>query len=369
MSGTLTIMRYVMLVIVVLGAGGLGYLLFIDGRKTKNKDKLPKAKKGDRNSNTKESKKNNNESKLSFKGGKTNIEYTQDTLPFESIEVFTPDDPTGLIVKKDQRTFVGVIEVYGINYNLLDVAEREMLEKSFELLLNGIDYPIQLFVQSRKIDIENYKKKYEERLAEQKKALDKTIDKINFFKETKPDSQELQELIEKGRKLESQYQYGVRLKDYIVARCQQKNMLERRYYIAISHIYNLSKFKEDLTKQEILSNAFFDIDNKANSLIGALQRAKLDGKLLTGQELAELLYVSYNKADSEYYRLENAFNSRFSHLYTSAEAVEVKAMKRRLKELEKEEKELIEEIENLKKEEERLNKISNGQEVQEKVGA
>lgn len=360
MGQTLTIMRYVMLVVVVLGAGGLGYILFMDGRKTKQIEKMPKAQK----SNTKENKKNK-ERKLSFKGGKINIGATQDTLPFESIEIFSPDDPTGLILKKDKRTFVGVVEVYGINYNLLDVEERELLEKSFELLLNGIDYPIQLFIQSRKIDIENYKKQYEDRLAVLKKSLDKTIDKINFFKETKPESEELHELIEKGKKIESQYRYGVQLKDYIVDRCQQKNMLERRYYIAISHTFNPSKFKENLTREEILSNAFFDIDNKASSLIGALQRAKLDGKLLTGQELAELLYIAYNKADSEHYRLENAFNSRFSHLYTTAEAVEVKAMKRRLKELEKEEKDLIKEIESIK-EEERKNKIES---KTEKVGA
>ena len=38
------------------------------------------------------------------------------------------------------------------------------------MLLNGIDYPIQIFVQSRKIDIENYKKMYEDMLAEIKRT-------------------------------------------------------------------------------------------------------------------------------------------------------------------------------------------------------
>jgi predicted RNase H-like nuclease (RuvC/YqgF family) len=124
-------------------------------------------------------------------------------------------------------------------------------------------------------------------------------------------------------------------------------MLERRYYIAVSHIYNDSKFKEQLTEKEKLSNAFFDIENKASSLISALQRAKLSGKLLTGEEIAELLYISYNKADSEHYKFENALKSKFSHLYTTAEPVERKAMKRRLKDLEKEEEKITKEIDEL----------------------
>jgi hypothetical protein len=360
MGGTLVIVRYVMLVVVILGAGGLGFLLIFDG-KISNLKGMAQSHKNVIN-NTKEKKKKEEKKSFSKINRKVNVGYTQDTLPFESIEIFSPDDPIGLIVKRNNQTFIGIIEVYGINYNLLDIEERELLEKSFEMLLNGIDYPIQLFIQSRKIDIENYKKLYENRLAEIKKALEKTLDKIKFFQENKARNTELAELIEKGKRLESQYQYGVQLKEYIISRCQQKNMLERRYYISISHTYNATKFKEELTKQEILSNAFFDIQNKASSLIGALQRAKLDGKLLTGEEVAELLYIAYNKADSEHYRLENAFRSKFSHLYTTSEAVEVKAMKRRLKELEKAEREIIKEIEEAK----RLEEIES---IMDKVGA
>jgi len=328
------IVRYIMLGIIFVGIAGLAFILINDSRKNKNKktETKPKNKKAKSKSNKKT---------------KTTTGATQETLPFKSIEIYSEDNPTGLILKDDLITYVGILEVKGINYNLLDIAEREILEKSFEMLLNGIDYPIQLFIQSRRIDIENYKKKYESRLEEQRSDLTKLSDKIEYYKETDPENKEIEQLISKYKKVQSQLEYGEKIKEYIVQRCNQKNMLERRYYIAVSHIYNDSKFKEQLTEKEKLSNAFFDIENKASSLISALQRAKLSGKLLTGEEIAELLYISYNKADSEHYKFENALKSKFSHLYTTAEPVERKAMKRRLEDLQKEEVKLNQEIDEL----------------------
>jgi len=351
MSGTIAIIRYIMFVVVILGAVGLTVILFLDGRKSKAKTKQPKSHNKQPKAPT-----NNEKGKIiSFnrvKGQKVNIKTTQESLPFDTIEVFSPDEPIGIVAKNDGKTFIGVIEVQGINYNLLDIAERELLEKGFEMLLNGIDYPIQIFVQSRKIDIENYKKMYEDMLAEIKRTLDRAIERVNFYSSVNPDGDELKEFIENSKKLQSQYLYGQQLIDYIIYRCSQKNILERRYYIVLSHVYNPTEFKEELTKEEIVSNAFFDISNRANSIISALHRMKLDGNLLTGNELADLYYTSYNKADSEHYRMERALKSRFSHLYTTAEAVEVKAMRRRLNELKKAEEELDSQIAELQQQQE-----------------
>jgi len=169
------ILRYVMLGIIFIGIAGLAILLISDSKKTKGK-KNTKATKNTKGKKTKKAKKS--------KGNFKTTGNTQDTLPFKSIEIYSPSNPTGLILKENNVTYVGIIEVFGINYNLLDASEREILEKSFEMLLNGIDYPIQLFIQSRRIDIENYEAKYNKRLKEQQDELTKIIDKIEFYKET-----------------------------------------------------------------------------------------------------------------------------------------------------------------------------------------
>jgi hypothetical protein len=353
-EGVLGIIRVIMFIITSVGALAIILVLVFDGNINKMKEKLFFwQKKNKAPLATKETKKNSNlDSSVKTNGKvnkseKFNIKDIEETLPFSSIEIFAPDNPIGIIEMKDKVNFVGAIEVSGINYNLLDEAERELLEKGFERLLNGIEYPIQLFVQSRKLDIENYKKKFESRISDMRKSLDKMMEKINFQEDNTSKVEGIEELKDKYRSLLSQYEYGVKIKDYIVGRCQQKNMLERKYYIIVSHNYNQAKFKEILTRQEIIANAFFDIENKSRSLINALISTKLDGELLEGKELAELLYIAYNKSDSEHYRIENAFNSKFSHLYTTSEAVEIKAMKRRLKDLEKLESEMEQEIQEL----------------------
>ena len=279
----------------------------------------------------------NRNSKDESKNGEVKIGVTQDFLDFEDIQIFSRDNPMGIIVRKEKSEFVGIVEVFGINYNLLSVEEREILEDSFGKLLNGIDYSIQIYVQSRKLDIDKYENKYESRLEEIKKNIDSLTGRYNFLTENNEageNNSAIAELADKINKLTNQYNYGEEIKDYMMARSKQKNILERKYYLVITHKHNSRLFEEALTYDELLNNAFFDIANKANSIISALQRSKLGGKILTAVELAEVLYSAYNKSDSSTYKISNALRSQFSHLYTTATPVELKKIARKLEEVE-----------------------------------
>ncbi|NBI07599.1 hypothetical protein [Senegalia massiliensis] len=342
----LSVAKYIIFGVSFLTIIGLGIVLYRDNKSTK-------IKKNDNNPiNNKKSKKNKSKNKKeSNKDNKNNedikYEYTQDFLEFESIEVYTQNNPLG-IIKKDKYNYVCLLEVYGVNFNLLDLSERNTLEKEFQKLLNGIDYPIQLFIQSRKIDIEMYMKNYLTRLKEIENEYSRALKKIGYLKE-KSNNEKIAELEyweEQSLKIKSKYQYGRKLMNYIERRFKQKHMLERRYYISLAFTHNPNKYKEELNDKEILSEAFFQLINKAESIIGALKTTKLKGQLLDGNTLAEVLYISYNKADYENYRIQNAFKSGFSHLYTTADSMEVKDMKLRLQELKKEENNLKENLDN-----------------------
>ena len=45
------------------------------------------------------------------------------------------------------------------------------------------------------------------------------------------------------------------------------------------------------------------------------------GKILNSNELAELLYVAYNRDESETYGMERALNARYDELYSTAQDV------------------------------------------------
>jgi len=338
----------------VLVVGGLGMAIFVflyvfifDGnmdRMIEFKDKILRKKTKGTSNGKKDNKKNKNKKdkksnqtsdnkKINKKSkDKVVVKDSRDILDFEKVIAFSPDNPIGLVVKKEKE-YIGVVEVKGINYNLLSIEEREILEESFAKLLNGIDYPMQIYVQSRKVDIESYELKYTKRLEDIKKTLDRMNDKLIFLKESNEDIDKIVSMERDINRLATQYNYGLEIKEWIIARCKQKSMLERKYYLVVSHKHNTRSFKEELTEQEMVHNAFFDISNKSSSIVSALQRANLDGKLLTAFELTDLLYRAYNKSDSEYYKLDKALKSRFSHLYNTSKPVELKKLERQAKEI------------------------------------
>lgn len=354
MSAVLGIIKTLLIGISLVGAAFGVLLIIFDGDIGKIKKKFGKQKDSlnGKTTNSISDKKKAQGKKASVEAknasSKLNIKGSVDLLNFDGIRSIDPNNPVGIIVREGTKEFVGVMEVFGLNYNLLSLAEREILEDSFSKLLNGIDYPVQIYIQSRSINIDNYQVKYEKKLDEIRKDLEKFQAKIKQLKENDgKDIDAIQEIEQKFNRLASQYEYGLRLNDYILFRCKEKEMLERRYYICISHSHNASKYKEKLTEDELVANAFFDISNKSSSIISALQRAKLNGKLLSPVEVGELLYIAYNKKDSNFLSFTKAMQSRFnSNWITTAEPIELKIIDRQLKELDEDEKQTKEEIVN-----------------------
>lgn len=349
MLGILKTIVFIFLVIVMI----FSILLLVFDGKIPSLNKNPKILAKNKSSNKKKSKDNGKRSdKAKEEDNEVNTSSTQDFIDFEDIEIFSKDNPMGLIVRKNKTEYTGVIEVAGINYNLLSIEERETLEDSFGRLLNGIDYPLQIYIQSRKLDIDNYNNKYISRLDELKKTIDTLTSRYKFLVNSNEDNtnnEQIMDLESKIIRLTNQYNYGAEIKDYMMLRSTQKNILEKKYFIVITHKHNSRMFEEELTYEELLNNAFSDIANKASSIINALKRSKLDGKILNGVEIAELLYSAYNKSDSGSYKMANALKSNFSHLYTTSMPVELKKITRELEEVQKikdEEINKLQELEN-----------------------
>ncbi len=58
-------------------------------------------------------------------------------------------------------------------------------------------------------------------------------------------------------------------------------------------------------------------------------------------DLAELIYISYNKSDSEFVKLRSSIENKYDSYYVTADSVEIKSAKRELEELQQEEKEIL----------------------------
>ena len=78
--------------------------------------------------------------------------------------------------------------------------------------------------------------------------------------------------------------------------------------------------------------AFSELYTRAQSIMRTLSACSVNGKILNSVELAELLYVAYNRDESETFDLKKALNGNVDSLYSTAPDV----MEKRLKELDKE---------------------------------
>ena len=89
--------------------------------------------------------------------------YTKESI-FKFMEFDKIDD--NMIIQKDGKRFLMVIECQGINYDLMSGLEKNSVEQGFLQFLNTLRYPIQIYVQTRTVNLGSSINTYKERVDE-----------------------------------------------------------------------------------------------------------------------------------------------------------------------------------------------------------
>ena len=247
---------------------------------------------------------------------------TRDGKSIDSIYKFMEFDEVldNMIVRKGRKQYVMVIECKGINYDLLSEDEKNAVESGFIEFLNTLRYPIQLYVQTRKLNFEDLIKNYHNKIHDVDNQIARLNTQIeNARRNGNRDTVSRLEF-EKNRK-QNILGYGESITDYTERLSESKNILQQKTYIIIS--YYTSEFGDTSTysNDEIDDIAFSELYTRAQTLIRALASAEVTEKVLNSEELMELLYVAYNRDQSEIYTLRNALNSEYDKLYSTARDV------------------------------------------------
>ncbi len=247
---------------------------------------------------------------------------TRDGKSIDSIYKFMEFDEVldNMIVRKGRKQYVMVIECKGINYDLLSEDEKNAVEAGFIEFLNTLRFSIQLYVQTRKLNFDNLISNYHSRIHD----VENQIERLNVQIENanKNQNQELARKLEQERnRKQNIFEYGESITDYTEKLSESKNILQQKTYIIIS--YFTAEFGDTSTysKDEIDDIAFSELYTRAQTLIRALSSAEVIGRVLNSEELMELLYVAYNRDQSERFTLRNALNSEYDKLYSTAKDV------------------------------------------------
>ena len=232
-----------------------------------------------------------------------------------------------MIIQNNGKRFLMVIECQGINYDLMSGLEKNSVEQGFLQFLNTLRYPIQIYVQTRTVNLTNsidtYKSKVEQVSKELASKQMQYNQKVRSGQYTELDLQKEKYEIVRQRNL---YEYG---KD-IIANTERmslnRNILSKHYYIIIPY-YSEELSNSDFDKEEISNMAFSELYTKAQTLINSLSVCSINSRILNSTELVELLYVAYNRDESETFELKRALNSGYEDLYSTAPNVFDKRMK------------------------------------------
>ena len=235
-------------------------------------------------------------------------EYTKESI-FKFLEFEKIED--NMIIQKNGARYLMVVECQGINYDLMSETEKISVEEGFLQFLNTLRHPIQIYVQTRTVNlndsIENYQKKVEEIGIELEKKKNTYLKNLQSGQYTK---EQLNKQFYDVTKQTNLYEYG---KD-IIANTQRmslnKNVLNRKYYIIIPY-YSEEIGEGSFDKEEIRNLAFQELYTKAQSIIRTLAACEVGGKILNSNQLADLLYIAYNRDEAEVFSIDRAIRSGY----------------------------------------------------------
>ncbi|GDX62944.1 hypothetical protein LBMAG34_4780 [Candidatus Saccharibacteria bacterium] len=211
---------------------------------------------------------------------KGDMQSTQAHLNFSEVR-------DGIVIMRDGSLRM-IVMCSPTNYDLKSSAEKDAIEFAYQGFLNGLHFPIQICVQSRKIDLDSYLDDLDHKLADQTNPL-------------------LAGLME---------DYIFNIRDLLT----QVNIMDKRFYVVVPYfVAEAAKgnvFKElagTVAPQSDVSQTSKEFqDRKAeliqrtNSVAQGLASIGVRAAVLRTQEVIELFYGSYNIDESEHQSLGNA---------------------------------------------------------------
>ena len=232
-----------------------------------------------------------------------------------------------MIIKNNGKRYVMVLKCKGVNYDLMSNMEKISVEEGFIQFLNTLRHPIQLYIQTRTINmtdsINNYTQKVTEiqdKLYKMKQEYRSMVESENYTRE------ELNKYFYELTKQTNLYEYGRDILENTKKMNFNRNILVNSYYVVIPYMpEEVNNDKYD--KEELKSIAFSELYTRAQSIISTLYACGVSSKIMDSNELADLLYVAYNRDESDTFGIDKALKAGYDELYSTSQDVLDKKMR------------------------------------------
>lgn len=184
------------------------------------------------------------------------------------------------VVMKDE-TLRAVLRISSINFSLKSEDEQNAIISSYVSFLNNISTPIQIVVQSRDLNIDNYLENLKIKEKEQTNRLLKiqTAEYIEY----------IQELVSIGKIMSKKF--------FVIVPYSPLTDKHKGFFAQLSESFKPAKvlrLREDRFRKYKES-----LSRRVSSVASALFSLGVDVKMLNTQELIELYYNTYNPETSK----------------------------------------------------------------------
>lgn len=198
------------------------------------------------------------------------------------------------VVVKD-GSFRQVVMVGGVNFSLKSEMEQNIITQSYQTFLNSIDFPLQILVHSRKVNIESYidglmKRKDQE----QSPILQNQIDEYGKF---------IEGFVEKNAIMEKVFLVVVSFYPTSIMPSAQK----------VSGMFSFLGKKKDISaagaaitaeaEKKLFQENFAQLEQRTNQVTSGLLNIGLEVTVLNDEQLIELFYNFYNPQTIERQRM------------------------------------------------------------------
>ena len=226
-----------------------------------------------------------------------------------------------MIVRKNASQYIMILQCNGVNYDLMSEQEKISVEEGFVQFLNTLRFPIQLYIQSRTLNLREIIEEYKARIDNLTIEIDKIDAKIVQAKTMGNKALREKLEFEKRRKINI-LEYGVSITDYVEKLSSNKNVLQQRTYVVVSYYSaEIGGGLEKYSKEEIYNMCFAELYTRCQNIASALGNSQIACSILDSEELAELLYIAYNRDEAELLQLSKSLDAQYDSLYSTGKDV------------------------------------------------
>lgn len=296
--------------LVLIGVFGMFYVVFTWGSNKKTSGKAAPAKV------------NNKVAKSNANGNAKKPEVQRkDMFKFMEFDKITDD----MILQEKESKYTMVIQCKGINYDLMSEIEQIAVEEGFITFLNTLKSPIQIYVQARAVDLKTSLDMYKSKVEDINKRYAETVDNLNkLTNDINATDKDIYNAQVQRDKFDNIAEYAQDITRYVEKLSLNKHMLQRKFYIVISYFKSEVNTTAEFSKSELHDICYRELYTRAQSIVGALQACSVSARVLTSNELAELLYISYNRDDEKIIDIKTALDSGFYRMYSTTKDIHEK---------------------------------------------